>query len=67
MFLGEFMLEGFKTSFTIYEAILEGLFVFAILVYFRKRKTFDGQLALMYGIFYSIARIIAPIENQILN
>ena len=48
----------------IYEAILEGLFVFAILVYFRKRKTFDGQLALMYGVFYSIARIIAEFYRE---
>ncbi|CAM3511321.1 prolipoprotein diacylglyceryl transferase [Arcobacter aquimarinus] len=48
----------------IYEAILEGLIVFAILVYLRKRKTFDGQLALMYGILYSIARIIAEFFRE---
>ena len=48
----------------IYEAILEGLVVFAILVYMRKRKTFNGQLALMYGISYSTARIIAEFFRQ---
>ncbi|WP_418185679.1 prolipoprotein diacylglyceryl transferase [Aliarcobacter vitoriensis] len=48
----------------IYEAILEGLVVFAILVYLRKRKTFDGQLALMYGILYAITRIIAEFYRQ---
>ena len=48
----------------IYEAILEGLVVFAILVYLRKRKTFNGQLALMYGISYSTARIIAEFFRQ---
>lgn len=48
----------------IYEAILEGLVVFAILVYLRKRKTFDGQLALMYGILYSTTRIIAEFFRQ---
>lgn len=48
----------------LYEAILEGLVVFAILVYFRHRKTFDGQLAVMYGILYSIARIIAEVFRQ---
>ena len=48
----------------IYEAILEGLVVFAILVYFRKRKIFDGQLAIMYGFFYSIARIIAEFFRE---
>lgn len=48
----------------IYEAILEGFFVFLILIYFRKKKSFDGQLALMYGILYSIARIIAEFFRQ---
>lgn len=48
----------------IYEAILEGLVVFAILVYMRKRKTFNGQLTLMYGISYSTARIIAEFFRQ---
>jgi phosphatidylglycerol:prolipoprotein diacylglycerol transferase len=48
----------------LYEAILEGLVVFAILVYLRKRKTFDGQLALMYGILYSIMRIVSEFFRQ---
>jgi len=48
----------------IYEAILEGLVVFAILVYLRKRKTFNGQLALMYGILYSFMRIVAEFFRQ---
>ena len=48
----------------LYEAILEGLLVFAILVYIRKRKSCDGQLALMYGILYSITRIIAEFFRQ---
>ena len=48
----------------IYEAILEGLVVFIILFYIRKRKTFDGQLALMYGILYSFMRIVAEFFRQ---
>lgn len=48
----------------LYEAILEGVLVFAILVYLRKRKTFDGQLALMYGILYSFFRIVAEFFRQ---
>lgn len=48
----------------IYEAILEGLVVFLILVYYRNRKTFDGQLALMYGILYSLMRITAEFFRQ---
>ena len=61
---GIYVGEVLRHPSQIYEAILEGLFVFAILVYFRKRKTFDGQLALMYGIFYSIARIIAEFYRE---
>jgi phosphatidylglycerol:prolipoprotein diacylglycerol transferase len=48
----------------LYEAILEGLVVFVILAYLRKRKTFNGQLALMYGILYSTMRIIAEFFRQ---
>ncbi len=48
----------------LYEAILEGLVVFLILVYFRNKKKFDGQLALFYGIFYAIARIIAEFFRE---
>lgn len=48
----------------IYEAILEGLVVFAILAYYRNRKSFDGQLALMYGILYSFMRIVAEFFRQ---
>jgi len=48
----------------LYEAVLEGLIVFLILAYFRKRKTFQGQLALMYGILYAIARIIAEFFRE---
>jgi len=48
----------------LYEAILEGLVVFAVLVYFRNKKTFDGQLALMYGILYSFMRIVAEFFRQ---
>lgn len=48
----------------LYEAILEGLLVFIILTFYRKRKKFDGQLAIMYGILYSTARIISEFFRQ---
>jgi len=48
----------------LYEAVLEGLLVFAILAYARKRKTFDGQLAIMYGLLYSAMRIVAEFFRQ---
>lgn len=61
---GIYVGEVLRHPSQIYEAILEGLVVFAILVYLRKRKTFDGQLALMYGILYSTTRIIAEFFRQ---
>lgn len=48
----------------IYEAILEGLIVFLILIYFRNKKKFDGQLAIIYGVAYSTARIIAEFYRE---
>ncbi len=48
----------------LYEAFLEGFLVFIILFIIRKRKQFDGQLALLYVILYSIMRIIAEIFRQ---
>lgn len=48
----------------LYEAVLEGILIFAILYYYRKKKSFDGQLAIMYGVLYSTARIIAEIFRQ---
>lgn len=48
----------------LYEAILEGLLVFIILFYYRKRKSFDGELAIMYGILYSIMRIVAEFFRE---
>ena len=48
----------------LYEAILEGLIVFVILYMIRLRKQFDGQLAILYIILYSIGRIIAEFFRE---
>lgn len=48
----------------IYEAILEGVLVFFILYYYRTRKSFDGELAIMYGVLYSVMRIIAEFFRE---
>jgi phosphatidylglycerol:prolipoprotein diacylglycerol transferase len=48
----------------IYEAILEGVLIFIILYTIRNKKLFDGQLAIMYGILYSLARITAEFFRQ---
>ncbi len=48
----------------LYEAFLEGVLVFIILFAIRNRKTFNGQLAIYYGILYSLARIIAEFFRE---
>lgn len=48
----------------LYEAFLEGILIFIILFIVRKYKTFDGQLATLYGMLYSIARIFAELFRQ---
>lgn len=48
----------------LYEAFLEGILIFIILFSIRKRKSFDGQLAIYYGILYSLMRIIAEFFRE---
>jgi phosphatidylglycerol:prolipoprotein diacylglycerol transferase len=48
----------------LYESFLEGFVIFIILFLYRKRTTFTGQLALLYIILYSIARIVAENFRQ---
>ncbi len=48
----------------LYEAFLEGILIFIILFAIRKTKSFDGQLAIYYGILYSTMRIIAEFFRE---
>ena len=48
----------------LYEAFLEGILIFIILYFIRNKKSFDGQLAIIYGILYSLARITAEFFRQ---
>ncbi len=43
----------------LYEAFLEGIVVFIIIYLYRRYKTFDGELILVYGFSYGILRSIA--------
>jgi len=43
----------------IYEAFLEGIFIFVVLYFFRKKMTFVGSIALTYGAMYGMGRFIA--------
>lgn len=48
----------------LYEAILEGILIFIILLIARNYKKFDGELTALYGILYGIARVIAEIFRE---
>jgi len=48
----------------IYEAIVEGIVIFALLYWYRNKKSFNGELTLIYGISYSIARIAAEFFRE---
>jgi phosphatidylglycerol:prolipoprotein diacylglycerol transferase len=48
----------------LYEAILEGLVIFVILFFIRTKKQFDGQLAILYLVLYSMMRIIAEFFRE---
>ncbi|MGB5793072.1 prolipoprotein diacylglyceryl transferase [Poseidonibacter sp.] len=61
---GIYVGETLRHPSQLYEAFLEGIVVFIILFYIRKKKTFDGQLALSYGILYSFMRIVAEMFRQ---
>jgi len=42
----------------LYEALLEGFVTFVILFWYRDKKSFNGELMILYGILYSVARFI---------
>ena len=48
----------------LYEAFLEGVVVFAIIYMYRKQKHFEGELILLYGVLYGMARFIAEIWRE---
>lgn len=61
---GIYVNEVLRHPSQLYEAVLEGVLIFIILVAIRNRTTFVGQLAILYGILYSIARIVAEFFRQ---
>jgi len=40
----------------LYEAFVEGLVVFVLIYVYRHRKSFEGELILLYGFLYGIGR-----------
>ena len=48
----------------LYEAVLEGVIVFAVLYAYRNYKRYEGELVLLYGFSYGVARFIAEFWRQ---
>lgn len=48
----------------LYEAVLEGLLVFVIIYWYRTKARFIGELAILYGILYGLARFTAEFWRQ---
>ncbi|MCD6432620.1 MAG: prolipoprotein diacylglyceryl transferase [Sulfurimonas sp.] len=45
----------------LYEALLEGVGVFLVVIFYRKYKSFSGELILVYGMSYGVFRFLAEI------
>lgn len=48
----------------IYEAILEGLVIFVILYFYRKKAKFQGELIAIYAMLYAIMRFICEFFRE---
>ncbi|EJF07638.1 prolipoprotein diacylglyceryl transferase [Thiovulum sp. ES] len=48
----------------LYEAFLEGLLLFIVLYWWRTKTKFMGELAMLYGIGYGIARFVAEFWRE---
>jgi len=48
----------------LYEGFLEGILVAIIIYWYRKRRTFDGELIGIYGMLYGTARFIAEFWRE---
>jgi phosphatidylglycerol:prolipoprotein diacylglycerol transferase len=56
---GIYVFDSLRHPSQLYEALLEGVLVFAILFWYRKRTRFMGEIAMLYGIAYGSARFVA--------
>jgi len=61
---GIYVYDVLRHPSQLYEAFLEGFVIFVIIFVLRKYKSFDGQLALVYGALYSIMRFIAEFWRE---
>ena len=55
---GIYVGEQLRHPSQLYEAFTEGLLLFLILFWYRKKKRFDGELIALYGLLYGLFRFI---------
>lgn len=48
----------------LYEAFLEGIVVFVILYFWRKRARFIGEIGILYGVLYALMRFVAEFFRE---
>jgi len=53
---GIYVYDTLRHPSQLYEAFVEGIVVFIIIYLYRKRKAFEGELILLYGVTYGIGR-----------
>jgi len=53
---GIYVYDTLRHPSQLYEAFVEGIVVFCIIYLYRKRKAFEGELVLLYGVLYGIGR-----------
>jgi phosphatidylglycerol:prolipoprotein diacylglycerol transferase len=61
---GIYVFDTLRHPSQLYEAVLEGIVVFAVIYLYRHRKRFEGELILLYGFAYGIARFAAEFWRE---
>jgi phosphatidylglycerol:prolipoprotein diacylglycerol transferase len=61
---GIFVYDELRHPSQLYEAFLEGILLFAILFWWRTKTRFMGELAMLYGAGYGVARFVAEFWRE---
>jgi len=61
---GIYVYDELRHPSQLYEAFLEGIVVFAIIYLYRNYKRFNGELAMLYGMLYGVARFVAEFWRE---
>jgi phosphatidylglycerol:prolipoprotein diacylglycerol transferase len=61
---GIYIFETLRHPSQLYEAFLEGILVFIVIYLYRQRKRFEGELILLYGFAYGVARFVAEFWRE---